>query len=176
MRPTSQTLDWVDRQLGRLAGLFAICGALAITGLMAITVVAVFWRYGLNNPIFGIEDLSVITLTIVAAAAVAHGGRTGAHVSVNLIGYVFGRKVTRYTDAVMRVLTVAICALAVYALFTKACGMEKACITGNFSIIHRPYYYVLGLAMAIYCAQMLLHLIVGLIHWHDPRDPNEPED
>lgn len=143
--------------------------------LVGITVVAVGWRYGLNDPIFGIEDLSVVTLTVVAAAAVAYGGRRGAHVSVNIITYFFGRKVTRWTDAIMRAATVGIAGLATYGLFTRACGIEKACITGNFSIEHRMFYYVLGVALAIYTAQVALHLVIGLMHWSG-EDPNEFED
>ncbi len=171
-----KALAWADLQLGRLAGLFAVCGAVAIAVLVAVTVVAVAWRYGLNDPIFGIEDLSVITLTFVAAAAVAYGGRAGAHVSVNVITFFVGRGVTRWTDAVMRLLTVAICGLAVYALFTRACGIEKACITGNFSIVHRPYYYVLGVAMALYGAHVAVQFLQGVLHWRDEHDPNEVAD
>ena len=85
---------WLDRQLGRVAGLLAVTGAVAILALMLITIVAVTWRYGLNDPIFGIEDLSVITLTLVAGAAVAFGARHNAHVSVDVISYFFGRRVT----------------------------------------------------------------------------------
>jgi len=172
---TPKVLIWADRQLGRLAGLFAGVGSIAILALMAITVIAVIWRYGLNHPIFGIEDLSVITLTLVAAAAVAYGGRSGAHVSVNVISNVFGRRMTRVSDLVMRTLTVAILALAVYGLFAKACGIEKACITGNFSIQHRPYFYVLGVAMALYGLHVLVQLLTGLAHWSGD-DPNEAED
>ena len=138
---TPKPLLWADRQLGRLAGLLAVFGAVATVGLMLITVVAVTWRYGLNDPIFGIEDLSVVTLTLVAGSAVAYGARHNAHVSVDVMSYFFGRNVSRYTDAVMRLLVVAIAALATYALFAKACGIEKACITNNFTIEHRPFYY-----------------------------------
>ena len=85
---------------------------------------------------FGISDLSVVTLTVVAGGAVAYGARHNAHVSVNVISLVAGRKVTRWTDAIMRALTIAIAGLATYALFAKACGIEKACITNNFSKIY----------------------------------------
>lgn len=61
-----EALSWFDTQLGRLAGLFAIAGAVGITVLLGVTVVAVFWRYALNAPIFGIEDISIVTLTIVS--------------------------------------------------------------------------------------------------------------
>ena len=78
-------LHQIDRQLGRLAGLFAVVGSLGIVILLGVTVVAVFWRYMLNAPIFGIEDISIVTLTLVAAGSVAYGARHGAHVAINLI-------------------------------------------------------------------------------------------
>lgn len=165
-------LVWADTQLGRLAGLLAWIGAAGIVALVAITVVAVFWRYALNDPIFGIEDLSIITLTLVAGGAVAFGGRRGAHVSVDVISYSAGRRITRYTDAVMRVLALGILGLATWALFDKACGIEKACITGNFSIEHRPYYYFLGVAMAVYTLQVLVELLTSFVHFNG-EDPNK---
>lgn len=158
-----------------MAGLFAVIGALGMCGLLLIVVVAVTWRYGLNNPIFGIEDLSVVTLVVVAGASVAYGARHGSHVSVNIIGYFFGRNVTRYTDALMRLLTVGVSALAVYALITRACGIEKACITNNFGIEHRPFYYLLAAAMTIYSLNMLVQFLVGIIHFNG-EDPNKIED
>ncbi len=169
---TPPALLWADRQLGRLAGLLAFLGALAIVALVGVTIVAVTWRYLLNDPIFGIEDLSVVTLTIVAGAAVAYGGRHGAHVSVDVIGFVAGRKVTRVTNAIMRLLAVIILALATWALFTKACGIEKACITNNFSIEHRPFYYFLGVAIGVYTLQVFVQLLTGLYHFRG-EDPNE---
>lgn len=162
----------LERQLDRLVGLLAFLGAIATAGLVLITVVAVTWRYGFNNPIFGVEDLSIVTLTIVVGAAVAYGARHNAHVSVDVISYFFGRSVKRYTDAVMRFLATAILALATYALFAKACGIEKACITNNFSIEHRLFYYFLGVSMALCTLHYLLQLVIGLVSFNSV-DPNE---
>ena len=116
-----------------------------------------------------------MALTIVAAASVAYGARNNAHVSVDVISYLFGRRVKRVTDLFMRLCVVFIAGLAAFALFTKACGMEKACITNNFSIVHRPFYYVLGLAMAFYMLVVLVHLLMGIVHFRG-EDPNEITD
>lgn len=161
-----RALIQMDRQLGYIAGLFAIIGSVAVCALMGITVVAVTWRYGLNNPIFGIEDLSIITLSVMVAAAIAYGARKDSHVSVNVISYFFGPSVTRYTDMIMRILVIAIIALAAWALFDKACGFEKACITSNFSIEFIPFYYILSASMVFYCLQVILELLRSLV---DPR-------
>jgi TRAP-type C4-dicarboxylate transport system permease small subunit len=172
---TPPALAAADRWLDRLALALAVLGAAGILVLMAITLVAVGWRYVLNDPIFGIGDLSVMTLTLVAGSAVAYGATQDAHVSVNVIKWFAGRAVTRWTDGVMRALTVGIAALAAYSLFDSACGMEKACITGNLSIEHRPFYYFLGVCMAVYALHVLVQLLIGLAHFHG-EDPNEIPD
>ncbi len=165
----------IEKLLGYLAIALAVIGSLGIAALMMVTIIAVIWRYLLRNPIFGIGDLSVLILTIVAAGAVAYGTGTGAHVSVNVLNRFFGRAVTRWTDAVMRLLAAAICALASFALIDRACGIEKACITENLSIEHEAFYYILSLAMAVMAATYTLHFFIGLAHWLD-ADPNEIAD
>jgi len=165
-------LDWSDRKLGQCAGLFAIVGSIGLAALLGITVVAVASRYAFNAPIFGIEDLSVISLTLVAAGAVSFGARRGAHVSINLIDKVAGKRVTRWTDTGIHLLAAATCFVAAVALITKSCGIEKACITSNLSIEHRPFVWVLSAAFAFYALHLGLRglsLLVG-------RDLNEEND
>ncbi|WP_461427262.1 TRAP transporter small permease [Gymnodinialimonas sp.] len=153
----------------------AVVGAIAVFALMMITLIAVIWRYALNNPIFGISDISTMTLIIVAGASVCYGARQGAHVSVNVISMVAGRRVTRFTDALMRLLSFGILALASYALASKACGAARACLTSNMAIEHAPFYYFLSAMMGLFALQVLLQLIVGLAHF-DGDDPNELPD
>ena len=62
-------LGTVERGLHWIAGLFALAGGLALGVLGAVTGVSVFWRYVLNDPIFGIEDVSTMALTVVVAGA-----------------------------------------------------------------------------------------------------------
>ncbi|MBT3399494.1 MAG: TRAP transporter small permease subunit [Rhodospirillaceae bacterium] len=170
-----KVLDWADEQLGRVAGLFAILGAVGVCLLMVNILVAVFWRYALNDPIFGIDDVSVMVLAVFAGCAVAYGARNNSHVSVDIITNFFGRSATRYTDAVMRILALGITGLAAFALWTKACGFEEACITENLSIEHTWFYYFLGVALCFYALHLLVMLLVGFANWHG-EDPNEAAD
>lgn len=174
-KPLERALAWMDRQLGRAAGLAAVIGALGIVGLMGIILIGVIWRYLLNNPIFGIEDLSVLVLSVVAACAVFYGARNEAHVSVNIIRNLLSRKGMRVTDLLMRLATLFALGVATYALFKKACGFEKACITENLSIEHWPFYYVLGVAMGLYGIHVLVRLIWSLQNWGED-DPDEARD
>lgn len=163
----------IDKGFGVIAGLFSLVGSIALLLLMAATVLSVFWRYVLRDPIFGVEDLSTMLLTIIVAASVAYGAIHSTHVSVNIIGGMCGRKITRFTNALARLAGLAITGYAAIALFKKgSCGLPCGAITPNLSILHTPFYYTLGVAMAIYAAFLFYHLIVGLAHWSG-HDPNE---
>jgi len=166
-------LYWCDRQLGHLARLFALAGSLGIIALLGITATAVIWRYGFNAPIYGIEDLSTVTLSIVAAGAVAYGARRDAHVSIDIIKGLVGPRLLWVTDAVMRTLTAGIAFLAAYALVVKACGISRGCITANLGIEHRPFYYVLATALAFIGLHMTLQLLIGLVRRRDPIEARD---
>ncbi|MGI9449100.1 MAG: TRAP transporter small permease [Geminicoccaceae bacterium] len=163
------------KTLNLLTGLLAFVGSIGVAALLAVTVLAVVWRYVLKDPIFGIGDLSVLILSVVTAGAIAYGAGTGAHVGVNVIGRVASRAITRWTDALMRMLAASTCALASFALIDHACGIEKACITENLSVEHEPFYYVLSLAMALMALTYAAQFLIGLLHWSG-RDPNEIAD
>ncbi len=154
----------------------AVLGGVALAVLLGITVAEVFWRYVLNDSLLWIEDVSTMSLALVVAAAIAHGAREGSHVCVNLIGRFTGRRVTRMTDAVARLLGVAVTAIAAYALFVHgSCGLPCGAVTGSVSIPHPPFYYALGASVAIYGLLLASQLLLGLAAWN-AEDPNEPAE
>jgi len=169
-------LVWIEKQLGRMAWLFSLLGTMSVVVLMTVTVIAVFWRYVLNSPIFGIEDVSTMTLSVVVAAAVAYSAHQNGHVSVNVISLITGRRITRCTDVLARFLSITMIGLATYALFSVgSCGLECGQTTNNITIVHTPFYYILGFSMGSYTLLLLTQLLVGCLHW-DGSDPNEAFD
>ncbi len=163
-------LAWLDRAANALA----VLGAAAVVLLVVLTVTAVIFRYGLNDPIFGVDDLSQIVLSLVVAGSIAYGGRAGAHVQVDVLNMIGGRKVTRYTDVLVRLIGVFVVGLTAYALVRKgACGMRCGDFTANLAIPHLPFYMVLAASMAVYAAVLALELVIGLAHFRAHRDPNE---
>lgn len=169
-------LSRLEKGLGYVAGLFAIVGAIALLVLAVVTGVSVFYRYILRAPIFGIEDVTTMSLTVIVASAIAWAAVQRGHVSVNIITMVTGRRVTRVIDALGRLVTCAMLVFASYALFVKgSCGMPCGAMTSNLGIIHTPFYYVLGLAMGFYALLVTTHFLIGLAHWSGD-DPNEVAD
>ena len=169
-------LAMIERGLGWLARAFAVIGGIGLVVLMGITVVSVFWRYILNDPIFGIEDLSTMTLTIVVASGVAYGAVHGAHISVNVLSMVAGRHLRRISDIVVRGLGAFITGYAAWGLVDKGgCGLPCGAITSNLGIAHPPFYMVLAVAMGSYSLLLVTQLAIGLAHWRG-TDPNEAVD
>ncbi|WP_419949117.1 TRAP transporter small permease [Candidatus Palauibacter sp.] len=161
---------------GRLAAGFAVAGGIALAVLLGITVAEVFWRYVLNDSLLWIEDVSTMSLAVVVAAAVAYGAREGSHVCVNLIARFAGRRVTRVTDAIARLLGAGATAVAAYALFAHgSCGLPCGAMTGSVSIPHMPFYYALGASLAAYGLLLVSQLLLGLAVWN-AEDPNEPDE
>ncbi len=161
---------------GHVASVFAVAGGIALVVLLGVTVAEVFWRYVLNNSLLWAEDLSMMSLVVVVAAAIAYGAREGAHVCVNLVARMAGRRVTRITDAVARLLGVAVTATAAYALFVQgSCGPVCGAATPSVSISHTPFYYVLAASFSAYALLLASQLFLGVATWNG-EDPNEPAD
>ena len=165
-------LGWLDR----LAGTLAVIGGAAGVFLVGLTVVSIVWRYILNDPIFGITDISRMSLAVIVMGALAYGGRLGGFVHVDVLAMVGGRKVTRYTDVIVRIAGIVVLALATYALREEArCGFECGEFTDNLEIVHTPFYWMLTIAMATYTLMLVCELVIGLAHFGEDRDPNEHE-
>ncbi|WP_424988070.1 TRAP transporter small permease [Microbulbifer sp. S227A] len=170
------TAGIVERWFHHAANAFAVIGGVALVVLMLITVVSVFWRYALRDPIFGIGDMSSMTLAVVVASGVAYGGVHGVHISVNIISALLGRKALRFADVAIRAAGCLICGYAAYALALKgSCGLACGLNTENMLIPHQPFYYLLAASMALISALLLYQMIAGLGHWGGD-DPFEETD
>ncbi len=167
-------IERAEAHCRRLQAAFAVAGGIALAVLLGITVAEVLWRHILNDSLPWIEDVSTMSLAVVVAAAVAWGAREGAHVGVNLIARFAGRRVTRVTDAIARILSLGVTALAAWAMFVHgACGLPCGDVTGSISIPHTPFYYALGASLAACCCLLASQTLLGFAAWN-ADDPNEP--
>lgn len=163
----------MQAMLDTLAWVFLGVGGIGITLLMLLTVVGVFWRYVLVDPIFGLQDVSSMTAAVVAACAVAYGATQNSHITVNIMPQHFNRSARRITDVFARGAGAVILLLAAKALYKKGgCGLPCGNITSNLSLPHGPFYYVLTAALGFFALYLIVQLFVGLSHWRN-EDPNE---
>lgn len=173
-RPAERALDRAMRLLDGVIRALVLVGQLALIGLVGLTVVGVVFRYGLNDPIFGLNDASRMTLLVAVACSLAYGGRQGAHVAVDLLGVAGGRRVTRWTDIAVRLIGIMIVSLTVYALLKQgSCGIRCGHFTPDLFIPFWPFYGLLAFGVGLYGLVLLGELILGLLRFGGPRDPNE---
>ena len=161
----------VDEALRRwLTAALTVTGGAALLLLLGVTVVEVVARHLFGAPLLGAEDLTSMGLTLLVATAVVCAAQEGAHVSVELIERFAGRRITRATDALARILGTAAAAVTAIALFANgSCGIECGEITGTIAIVHTPFYYALGACMATYSLLLASRLVRG-------RSPREEDD
>lgn len=160
----------VDLAVGWLARV----GVITMVALVVLTGVGVFFRYIVNDPINGLGDILSLTLSVTVACSLAYGGRVGAHVAVDVLGMVGGRKVTRWTDVLVRILGVGIIGFAVFGLIRNGlCGILCGYMTPSLAIPHAPFYYFLAFGLSAYGVVLFFELIAGLRHFWRDVDPSE---
>ena len=140
--------------------LFRIIGALALTALTLTTVVSVAWRYFLDDPIFGVEDVSSISLAVFVAAAVATTAWERSHIAVDLLTNMMAPPLQRLAALTAALVGLGTVVLACYALISKgSCGQACGQFTANLSIPHMPFYFFFAAAFAFYAVLLALDLI-----------------
>lgn len=145
-----------DRSFGLLKVILGGIGAIGILAMVGLTVVGVFWRYILNDAIFGITDLSVLTASVVVACAVVFAAINDQHISITLIEGQVGPKGLRWIDTLVHLLTAATLIVAAKALLDKSrCGFVCGDITDNLALLHQPFYIILSASM-LFCASYYL--------------------
>ncbi|SVE14483.1 uncharacterized protein METZ01_LOCUS467337, partial [marine metagenome] len=166
--------DHAMYHVDRLVRWIAYLGSIAMASLVVITGIAVVFRYIIKDPIFGIYDISEMVLLTTVACSFAYGGRKGAHVAVDVLSMVGGRRVTRWTDFIVRLLGISIIFVTVYALIVQgSCGFRCGHFTPNLAIPFKPFYMILAFGLGAYGIVLIAELFSGLRHFRDSVDPNE---
>lgn len=146
---THRAFAWLNVVLG-------CAGAIGILAMVGLTVVGVFWRYILNDAIFGITDMSVLTASVVVSCAVVFAAINHQHIAITLIEGQLGRKSLRWVDMLVHLLSAATLLAAAKALWDKSrCGFDCGDITDNLGLLHQPYYIILSVSMLL-CALFYL--------------------
>ncbi len=124
--------------------------------MVLVTVVDVTLRYVFNSPIFGAEDYSSLSLSIVFATAIAYSGRTGGQVAVELFTNLMKPSVTRWTNLIVRLASLAMLGVLCWQLVLAG---TNASIYGETSfallIPFEPFFYILAVSMFLYVLVLL---------------------
>jgi TRAP-type transport system small permease protein len=151
-------LGFIDR-LTRIVALY--CGGIVLAALMTVIIVDVTGRYLLNWPLFGALDLSTVLLVLVVACAIGYGGRTGAHVTADMVSTLVGPRFEFYSGVVIKIAATAIVSVWSWRLFvTGNVARRLGESTQLLNIPFEPVYKALSFGAGIYALVLAIETIV----------------
>ncbi len=147
----------------RLVRLIALLGGVVLLGLMLLTVVDVGLRYVFNAPIFGAQDVAKLGLLIVVACSFAYGGRVGAHVAVDLLGFVAPQGLLRWTDLLVRCGAAVMLTIVAWQSYLNGLGAaEYGEASTLLAIPFLPFYFIIAIGLLLYVVVLVVEAWVGL--------------
>ena len=145
---TDPILDIIDRVVRPIS---LYLGGAALLALGALTITAVGFRYALNSPIFGASDFKQLLLLAVVTFSVAYSGRTGGQVAVEILDSIGGPKITRWTDIIVKLISVVMLAILSWQLVINGIdASDYGEASGSLTIPFGPFFIALACGMALY--------------------------
>jgi TRAP-type C4-dicarboxylate transport system permease small subunit len=151
-------LGFIDR-VTRIVALY--CGGVVLAALMTVIIIDVTGRYLLNWPLFGALDLSTVLLVLAVACAIGYGGRTGAHVTADMVSTLVGPRFELYSGIAIKIAATAIVSVWSWRLFvTGNVARRLGESTQLLNIPYEPVYKALSFGVGIYALVLAIETIV----------------
>ena len=160
---------WVERLTFLVGGI-----GLAVMVLLTSWNVIVM-RKALNDPIVGAEDILILNLAILVAVAIPYGGRSGAHIEIEIFETWMSKAFARWSLVAMKLLAIPLVAILAWRLFKSgASARDFGEATQQLLISYEPFYYAMGAMIALYAAILIADLIL-LLAGRIPAPMPEPD-
>jgi TRAP-type C4-dicarboxylate transport system permease small subunit len=151
-------LEFINR-VTRVVALY--CGGVVLAALMTVIIVDVTGRYLLNWPLFGALDMSTVLLVLVVACAIGYGGRTGAHVTADMVSTLVGPRFEFYSGVAVRIAATAIVCVWSWRLFvTGNVAKRLGESTQLLNIPFEPVYKALSFGVGVYALVLAIETVV----------------
>ena len=155
----------LDRWVERLTFLVGGIGLAVMVLLTSWNVIAM--RKVLNDPIVGAEDILILNLVLLVAVAIPYGGRSGAHIEIEIFETWMSKAVARWSLVAMKLLAIPLVAILAWRLFKSgASAREFGEATQQLLISYGPFYFAMGAMIALYVAILIGDLILLLAGWN----------
>jgi len=85
--------------------------------MLCLIIGDVFMRYVLNQPIYGAGDLLTLTLVAIVAISIPFGGRTAAHIEIEVLEPLMSTGFKRWSQVGLRLLAAMLVFVVVWRLY-----------------------------------------------------------
>lgn len=151
-------LHAIDRVVRAVA---LYCGGAVLAVLMTVIIVDVVGRYVFNSPLYGSLDLSVVLLVLAVSCAIGYGGRTGAHVTADMVTTLVGPKFEWISGVGIKILAAGVTAIWSWRLFVT--GQTAARLGESTQLLNIPFapvYQALAIGVGLYAAVLIIEALV----------------
>lgn len=145
-------LQWLNKISG--AGFWlSAAGVCVVTVLITVDVILRL----LGHPILGSYEVISIVMTVVVFASFAYGQREKRHIHVTMFIRRLPAAARLVVFGMTSLLSTAIVGCAAYAAFSQAgSAVDSGSATGVLEIPFYPFYYIEGLALALFTLVLLI--------------------
>lgn len=151
----------LDRLIERLTFLVGGIGLAVMVLLTSWNVIVM--RKALNDPIVGAEDILILNLAILVAVAIPYGGRSGAHIEIEIFETWMSKAFARWSLVAMKLLAIPLVAILAWRLFKSgASARDFGEATQQLLISYEPFYYAMGAMIVLYAAILVADLVLLL--------------
>jgi TRAP-type C4-dicarboxylate transport system permease small subunit len=151
-------LGFIDK-FARIVALY--CGGIALAALMTVIIVDVTGRYLFNRPLFGALDLATVLLVLVVACAIGYGGRTGAHVTADMVSTLVGPRFEFFSGVAVKLAAAAMVSVWSWRLFvTGNVARRLGESTQLLNIPFEPVYKALSFGAGVYALVLAVEAVV----------------
>jgi TRAP-type C4-dicarboxylate transport system permease small subunit len=151
-------LGFIDK-FARIVALY--CGGIALAALMTVIIVDVTGRYLFNRPLFGALDLATVLLVLVVACAIGYGGRTGAHVTADMVSTLVGPRFELFSGVAVKLAAAAMVSVWSWRLFvTGNVARRLGESTQLLNIPFEPVYKALSFGAGVYALVLAVEAVV----------------
>jgi len=148
---------WIGT-LDKILTILALVGGGATLAFMVFvsSFNVVIMRKALNSPVQGVEDLLILSLVILVAFAIPFGGRTGAHIEIEIFESRMSPGFARWSMLAMRIAAGGLMLVMAYQLVRAGQNATKfGETTQQLLISYEPFYYLLALSVGLYVLVLL---------------------
>ena len=136
-------------------------GGLVLFAIMLLVSTTVFFRYVLNQPILGDQELVEIGMSLVVMMAMPFSALKGVHIRVDILDKSLGQAGRFFADVFARVVSCLVLVLLIQKTWGKALDAHQyGDVTNMIEIPVWITYGAITLGMGLYALVLIYQLVV----------------
>ena len=148
---------------GHLLQGVALLGGLVLFVITLLVSTSVFYRYVLNEPILGDQEMVEIGMSLVVMMAMPYAALKGAHIRVDILDEVIGKAGCFWGDVFTRVVSCFVLLLLIRKTWDKTWDAHKyGDVTNMIEIPVWIAYGAITIGMGLFALVLAVQLVVQL--------------